>query len=224
MSSKNILLQIAPEIKVKCPKIQLGCMHCKVSVQTQHPALWAAITQTVEDISGRLQSGDERQLPNIVAARTAYKQLGKDPSRYRLSAEALLRRIVKGKGIYQINNVVDTLNLISIKTGYSIGGYDADKIAGKITFRIGQAEPYAAIGRGDLNIEFLPTFSDTQSAFGTPTSDSVRTMVSANTQHFLMVIIDFEGNRPLLEETLAQSVTAYTKYARGADFNTWVIT
>jgi DNA/RNA-binding domain of Phe-tRNA-synthetase-like protein len=100
--------------------------------------------------------------------------------------------VVKNKGLYQVNNVVDVLNLVSITTGFSIGGYDCDKIEGKVVMGIGAAsEPYEGIGRGRLNIEFLPTFRDEKGAFGTPTSDSERTAVTQNTKRFLMVIIDF---------------------------------
>ena len=67
---------------------------------------------------------------NIKASRQAYKQLGKEPSRYRVSSEALIRRILQNKGLYKINNVVDTNNLISIETGYSVGSYDLEKIQG----------------------------------------------------------------------------------------------
>jgi len=90
----------------------------------------------------------------------------------------------------------DVLNFVSITTGYSIGGYDNDKIAGNISFGIGTAaDPYEGIGRGRLNIEFLPTFRDEKGAFGTPTSDSERTAVSLSTKRFLMIIIDFgEGD------------------------------
>jgi DNA/RNA-binding domain of Phe-tRNA-synthetase-like protein len=94
--------------------------------------------------------------------------------------------------LYQINNVVDQLNLVSIATGFSIGGYDSDHIQGDVCFGIGRlGEPYSGIGRGELNIENLPVFRDGLGAFGTPTSDSQRTEVTAKTNHFLMILIDF---------------------------------
>jgi DNA/RNA-binding domain of Phe-tRNA-synthetase-like protein len=134
------------------------------------------------------------KIPTIAATRKGYKALGKDPARYRPSAEALLRRVVKGKGLYKINNVVDLLNLVSISTGFSIGGYDADKIEGDVELSVGEVnEPYEGIGRGILNIEGLATFRDKKDAFGTPTSDSVRTSVTDDTTRFLMVFLDYGG-------------------------------
>jgi len=133
-----------------------------------------------------------------------------------LSSEALLRRIVKGSDLYYINNVVDQLNLVSISTGYSIGGYDADKIEGNVEFGIGRLnEPYIGIGRGELNIEGLPVFRDLKGAFGTPTSDSERTMVTEKTKKFLMVIIGFGANEKL-NEASKMAVSLLKEFA-GAD-------
>ena len=149
----------------------------------------------------------------IADSRKAYKLCGKDPARYRLSAEALLRRIIKRKEIYQVNNVVDLLNLVSISTGFSIGGYDAEKIVGIALFGIGEKdEPYEGIGRGELNIEFIPVFRDEVGAFGTPTSDSVRTSVSLNTKRFLMIIIDY-GKSNKLSSATEMAVELLKKYA-----------
>ena len=195
-------ISIHPTLQEKCPSLQLACIEHSVSIhskeQSEHPELWDRIDTKIQELKDNLTIELIGQLPNIRASREAYKILGKEPSRYRLSAEALLRRIVKGKGLYQINNAVDLLNLVSISTGFSIGGYDLDKIEGDVVLGIGQTdEPYEAIGRGTLNIEFLPVFRDDKGAFGTPTSDSVRTMVTNSTQRFLMVILDFGGNAAL---------------------------
>lgn len=185
-------ISISEELKEKVPGIKLSCIECDVYVMETNDMLWDEIKNKTEELSAALKISQISKLPAIAASRTAYKACGKDPARYRLSAESLLRRVVKNKGLYQVNNVVDVLNLVSITTGFSIGGYDCDKIEGKVVMGIGAAsEPYEGIGRGRLNIEFLPTFRDKKGAFGTPTSDSERTAVTQNTKRFLMVIIDF---------------------------------
>ena len=153
-------------------------------------------------MSATLKIEDISKIPAIAASRKAKKAFGKDPARYRLSAEALLRRMVNRGEIYQINNVVDLLNLVSVSTGFSIGGYDVEKISGKVEFGIGRTnEPYQGIGRGELNIEFMPVFRDDLGAFGTPTSDSVRTSVLLETKRFLMIIIDYSSESNLNEAT-----------------------
>ncbi|MFW5773394.1 MAG: B3/4 domain-containing protein, partial [Tangfeifania sp.] len=187
---------ISKELKEKVPNLKLSVIECDVFVLETSDLLWDAIRKKTGELSADLTTEQISKIPAIAASRKAYKACGKDPARYRLSAEALLRRVVKNKALYQVNNVVDVLNLVSITTGYSIGGYDSEKITGKVSFGIGTAaDPYEGIGRGRLNIEFLPAFRDEKGAFGTPTSDSERTAVNQNTKRFLMIIIDFgEGD------------------------------
>lgn len=196
------LLSISEDLISKVPDIQLSCIECNVEVTAKNEELWVEILLKIETLKSSLRVEDISKLPAIAASRKAYKACGKDPARYRLSAEALLRRIVTRGEIYQVNNVVDLLNLVSVSTGFSIGGYDADKINGNIEFGIGKSnEPYQGIGRGELNIENMPVFRDDFGAFGTPTSDSVRTSVSLQTKRFLMIIIDYWPSGKLNDAT-----------------------
>ncbi|WP_321286392.1 phenylalanine--tRNA ligase beta subunit-related protein [uncultured Sunxiuqinia sp.] len=197
-----INIDIAEELRQACPDIHLSCILCDVKIHDQNTQLWEQINATCDEVATDLNVEDIRHNHAIAAAREAYKACGKDPARYRLSAEALLRRVVKGNGLYQINNVVDLLNLVSISTGFSIGGYDNNRIDGNIQMGIGKAdEPYKGLGRGELNIEGMPVFRDAQGAFGTSTSDSVRTGVSDQTKQFLMIIVSYNGNHLLKEAT-----------------------
>ena len=134
-----------------------------------------------------------------------------------------MRRIVKGNELYRINNIVDLVNLVSLKSGMSIGGYDAEKIDGRIIFDIGRKdEPYDAIGRGDLNIEFLPVFRDSVSPFGSPTSDSVRTSVTDKTKIFLMIVVGFSGEVNTFE-TVELAVNLLRKYGNSTNIETILI-
>lgn len=180
--------------------LRLGCIQCDVRIEPSSDPIKNLAAEIISKIQKDLTIDTVSQKPTIKATKEAYRILGKDPSRYRPSAEALTRRVVSGKGIYEINNIVDILNLVSLESGFSIGGYDAEKIQGTIEFGIGKPnEPYEAIGRGELNIENLPLFRDELGAFGSPTSDSLRTMVTDNSTVFLMVIIDFGGSGSLSE-------------------------
>ncbi len=197
-----------------CPKLAIQAILAEVTVEPSSADLWQEIHQVIQDLQLKYTPENYNKQKAIVDSRTAYKALGKDPSRYRLSAEALLRRIFKNKGLYKVNNLVDLLNAVSIQTGFSIGGYDADKIVGDIRFGAGQAnEDYQAIGRGELNIEHLPVFRDDLGAFGTPTSDSTRTMVTEETKRFLMLIISFDGKEDL-DAAKDIAVTYLKKYAK----------
>jgi DNA/RNA-binding domain of Phe-tRNA-synthetase-like protein len=140
-----------------------------------------------------------RRIP-IYETRQAYKKLGKDPNRYRPSAEALCRRILKGYPLYKIDTLVDLINLVSIRTGYSIGGFDAGKIKGDLILGVGQAdELFNGIGRGPLNIEGLPVYRDEQGGIGTPTSDEERTKIDISTTKLLMIINGYSGEEGLME-------------------------
>jgi len=210
-------ITISPELKNRCPSLRLGCIEADVEVTVPSEELLSEIKLRIEQLNRSLMIEEISNLQAIRASRKAYKACGKDPARYRLSAEALLRRIVSGKGLYQISNVVDQLNLVSITSGFSIGGYDVSQIKGNITFGIGQAEePYCGIGKGELNIENLPVFRDEPGAFGTPTSDSQRTEVNDQTRRFLMILIDFGGDDHL-NEAVDYSISLLKKYCKAEE-------
>ncbi len=216
-------ISISDNLLDKVPELQLSCIECDVSMSNLNNQLWGDIRDKVAELSTNLKVEEISKIPAIMASRKAYKASGKDPARYRLSAEALLRRVIKRGEIYQINNVVDLLNLVSISTGFSIGGYDARTIVGNIIFGIGKEnEAYSGIGRGELNIAFMPVFRDEKGAFGSPTSDSVRTSVSLQTARFLMIIVGFDHSGNLKEATNL-AVALLEKYANATNFEFTII-
>ena len=187
--------------KAKVP-VTLGVLQASVTVTEAGQSLSESLDKIAAERLTSLSGGTVGDIPQISETRKAYKMLGKDPSRYRPSAESLMRRLIQGKGIYRINNVVDTNNLISLKTGFSIGAYDAKSLEPPIVFRRGETdEGYKAIGRGRLNLESLPIFVDGAGPFGSPTSDSERTLISMDTDELLMVIIGF-GETPDISAAL----------------------
>ena len=157
---------------------------------------------------------DSKEQYAIAATRQAYRRCGKDPSRYRPSAEALRRRLLRGMKLYQIDTLVDIINLVSLRTGFSIGGFDADKIEGDaLVLGIGKAdEPYEGIGRGVLNIEGLPVYRDAIGGIGTPTSDHERTKMDIGTIHLLAIINGYSGAQGL-QEAADLTLDLLKKYA-----------
>jgi DNA/RNA-binding domain of Phe-tRNA-synthetase-like protein len=209
---------IDPHIRVKCPRLILNALQCNVTFSLENEPLWLYIEEILVQIRNELTIEDISKIPPVRKAREAYKALGKDPSRYRLSAEALLRRILQGKSLYKVNNIIDILNVISVRSGISIGGYDLERIQGKIVLSVGNEDDlYYAIGRGQLNISGLPVLKDMVGPFGNPTSDSERTCVTNKTRNFLMVFFNFEGSG-VIEEWLTESKGLLIQYAQGKDF------
>jgi len=137
---------------------------------------------------------DIAAVPQIAGLRKAYRTLGKDPTRYRGSQEALLRRVLKGKGLYHVNTVVDINNLVSMESCHSLGTFDMARIDGPVVIRAGlPGETYYGIGRDLLNVEGLPLLCDRQGPFGSPTSDSERTKVTLETTSTLTAVLSFVG-------------------------------
>src|ERR1700739_4638213 len=191
-------ISIQPALKALAPNLVLGCVSARVSVEKHNQTLWQEIDQHLTHLRAIIKPEQINTVPQIAAMRSAYKALGKDPARYRGSAEALLRRVLAGKGLPQINAVVDVINLVSVESRLSIGLYDLAHVSGDIVFRAGRAgETYKGIGKYDLNLEGLPVFCDAVGPHGSPTSDSERTMVTTETKRVLAVIISFGGEAGL---------------------------
>lgn len=189
-----IQVSISEEVAALCPDLQVLVISCEVTNTESDPLLWEEIARTEEELRATCRLEEINKWLPIKATRQAYKRFGKDPNRYRPSSEALRRRILRGLPLYKIDTLVDIINLISIRSGYSIGGFDADKIQGNLVLGIGkEGEPYQGIGRGELNIAGLPVYRDAVGGVGTPTSDEERTKIDRNTRHLLMIINGYSG-------------------------------
>ncbi|MFF4934997.1 B3/4 domain-containing protein [Streptomyces griseofuscus] len=188
-------MSISPELAHPAPELALGVLTYRPRVTPTDEVLRNRIDEEVQRVRMQLEPSELVILPQVAALREAYRALGREPSRYRGSAEALLRRVLSGKGLHEVNNVVDVNNLISLHTGAAVGTYDLDRIQGSIDFGVaGPDDTYRAIGKGPLRLEGLPIFRDESGPFGGPTSDSERTMIRASTARAMTVIISFAGD------------------------------
>ena len=196
-----IRISISDEFKAHCPEFRGIAVEAKAVNTPYSEGLWQEIDAYSEELKADFTVDEIKLRPSIAATREAYRRCGKDPSRYRPSGEALCRRVLRGLQLYQIDTLVDIINLVSMKTGYSIGGFDADKIQGSdLVLGVGHAdEPYEGIGRGVLNIEGLPVYRDAVGGIGTPTSDHERTKMTLETTHILAVINGYSGAEGLPE-------------------------
>ena len=187
---------VTEEIDSVCPDFVGACLEARVENSPYCQPLWDEINNLGEKYRQTLTTESLKDINGIAFTRKVYRACGKDPSRYRPAAEALIRRMLKGKTLYQIDTLVDMINLASISFGYSIGGFDADKIVGNIlTLGIGKEnEPYEGIGRGVMNIAGLPVYRDVQGGVGTPTSDNERTKISLKITHLLVLINGYDSD------------------------------
>ena len=187
-------IKISDQLKSKWNNIAIGSLQADIVVKSSDKLLIEKLDSACDNFASSHIVEDIAKLQVIADSRKAYRTLGKDPARYRLSSEALLRRIVKEKGVYKINNIVDINNLLSITSFYSICAFDVTKLNPPIEFTIGKKEDeYYGIGRGLLNIEDLPVFEDKLGKFGSPTSDSERVKITNDTTSISMNIVSFSG-------------------------------
>lgn len=206
------------EIKKACPSFVGVALMAKVENRSHNAALWEQIDSFTNQYRENYTVDSIKEIITIQATRTAYKACGKDPSRYRPSGEALCRRILRGIPLYQVDTLVDLINLVSIRYGYSIGGFDANKIVGnQLVLGIGkEGEPYEGIGRGALNIAGMPVYRDALGGIGTPTSDHERTKLSVETTKLLTIINGYSGKEGL-EEAVTYLKELLVEHASGSD-------
>ena len=197
-----IKINVSEEIASVCPGFVGAAIEAQVVNTKYSEGLWAEIRALCDDYKQRFTTVSIKELPGVEATRRVYRACGKDPSRYRPSSEALIRRVVQGKELYQIDTLVDMINLASMKFGYSIGGFDADKFVGDtLTLGVGrEGEPYEGIGRGMINIHGLPVYRDAEGGVGTPTSDNERTKIDIHTRRLLVLINGYDGKEARVAE------------------------
>lgn len=199
-----LTINVSDEIRNSCPDFVGSAIFANIKNSEFNADLWVEINQFIERYKDLYTIEDIKKNKAIKATRQAYKTLGKDPNRYRPSSESLCRRILKEKSLNKVSTLVDLINLVSITTGYSIGGFDVDKIEGDtLTLDVGKTnEAYEGIGRGMINIEHLPVYRDSLGGIGTPTSDNERTKLNLDTSHILVIINSYSGNDELIQATV----------------------
>lgn len=213
-----INITVSESLKKAAPEYKGIALLAKVENTKESAGLWERIEQLEEEIRSTYALNEINKRKEILATRQAYKALGKDPNRYRPSAEALCRRVLKDMPLYRISVLVDLINYISIKYGYSIGGFDADQVIGDLELGVGNnGEIFHAIGRGELNIDGLPVFRDQVGPIGTPTSDEERTMLRDETTSLLMIVNGYDGGEKL-DSCINETIMLLKQFARLKSF------
>lgn len=215
--------QFSESLKKVLPDFRIGVIETEICNSEKSPELWKLINRQCQLYQG-LEPKSIRKIAPLSDAVNAYKQLGIDPSRYRLSAENLIRRIVKGQALYQINTAVDIINYLSLESGFSIGAFDLNSIDGtQLLLRKGvQDEEYYAIGRGKFNIHRIPLISDQTGAFGNPSSDSDRTKIQLASDQLLIVIYDFMAH-PQLNQLMEKATGLLSEFLQASNLKSEII-
>lgn len=216
-------VSISPLVAEACSELQSGIIKARVVNTPTSDELWEELQAEVARIAGQYSTETLSKRPAIAGTRRAYKTFGKDPARYRVSSEALCRRAIRNLDLYRINTLVDLINVVSMRSGYSIGGFDADRIEGDMTLGVGTADDvFHGIGRGLLNIEGMPVYRDNVGGVGTPTSDEERTKITIDTTHLLITINAYAAEMPL-QECIEWTISLLEKYAQATDIESYII-
>lgn len=204
-------ITISNSILSKLPSFNIIALSMDVCYEENNQAVEELILKTEQKISEEYSLEDVLNIPLIKEGRDGYKKLKKDPSRYRLACESLLRRLVKGNGLYRINNLVDIGNILSIECNRSVAVLDYDKIVGDIIIRLGNNNDiYEGIGRGIINVENIPLYEDNISPFGSTTSDTIRTSVTETTSKLLVFVVCFSNS--MMNEHKQKAIDLYSIY------------
>lgn len=206
------------------PDIRLGLLQFQADVKESDKNFLECMNHTVlPQVQKTIEGKQWNEIPGVKGSRAAYKAFGRNPGRYRVSSEALLRRVRRGDALYTINSVVDVNNLLSIESGLSVGSYDLDQIHGTITFRKAEkGEGYTGIGKDFLDMENMLVLADEEGIFGSSMSDSTRAMVKEQTKNVLLVLYCFEKDIDLLA-LLEKAQVYFQRFADAKDFVSWVL-
>lgn len=206
------------------PDIRLGLLQFQADVKESDKNFWECMNHTVlPQVQKTIEEKQWNEIPGVKGSRAAYKAFGRNPGRYRVSSEALLRRVRRGDALYTINSVVDVNNLLSIESGLSVGSYDLDQIHGTITFRKAEkGEGYTGIGKDFLDMENMLVLADEEGIFGSSMSDSTRAMVKEQTKNVLLVLYCFKKDIDLLA-LLEKAQVYFQRFADAKDFVSWVL-
>ena len=215
---------ISDKIRAAAPDYFMALVEADVVNSPTSDELWKEIEEYSAFLRSTTEVSQVNKRPGIAATRQAYKACGKDPNRYRPASESLCRRVVKGLELYRIDALVDLINLVSMQTGYSIGGFDRDKIQGDVlTLGVGEeGEPFEGIGRGVLNIAGLPVYRDAVGGIGTPTSDNERTKIDLDTRHLVMCINIYGTDMPV-EETVSLTERLLRQYSSAENISVKIV-
>ena len=186
---------VSEDIKNICPVFVGSCITATVCNTSYSDALWMEIKETCRNIRESFTLDAVKEIPAIAATREIYKICGKDPSRYRPAAEALMRRVIQGKSLYQCDTLVDLTNMASMISG---------------------------IGRGMLNISGLPVYRDREGGVGTPTSDSERTKVGLETSHLTVLVNGYDGNESHISETSELIIRLLKQYCNASNVDYYI--
>ena len=207
-------VKIEEALKSVYPDIRLGCLWYEADVEEENEDLWNYMhEQVLPEITKQIEVEGLTNMEGIRSSRAAYKAFGRNPGRYRVSSESLLRRVRQGHELYHVNSIVDVNNLVSVQTACSLGSYDLKHIQGDICLSVGKVnEGYEGIGKDFIDMENMLLLKDDLGPFGSPTSDSHRAMIGLDSKQMVTILYCFSSEIDL-EAEMEKAKDYFIQYA-----------
>ncbi|RBW69382.1 B3/B4 domain-containing protein [Bacillus taeanensis] len=199
-------LTISETIKKQFPTFKIGVIsYHNIIIDSSPKMLRGRLNLFQEHLIMELSEKNISDSNSISEWRKIFKQLGTDPAKYRLSSEALLRRIQKGNKLPFIHSAVDLTNFFSLQYQLPLGIYDLNQLKGNLHLKIGTEEDqYEGLNGRTVNMKNKLITSDDKGAFGSPIVDSRRTMVTESTENALHIVY----LQPSMENSKAEKLVA----------------
>lgn len=198
-------VSISAELKNAIPDFKAGviCYH-HIVISVTPPIISERLPLYYENIRLSLEERPVREIPGVSEWRAAFKKVGTDPSRYRPSQEALLRKIKRDGQPHQIHSAADLNNFFSVQYSIPLGIYDLDRIKPPVRLKIGNSEDcYDGLNGRVMHMEEKIVSADHDGAFGSPIVDSKRTCVTEKTKNALQIVY----LRPSMPDIEARKLT-----------------
>jgi DNA/RNA-binding domain of Phe-tRNA-synthetase-like protein len=206
-----VTIKKSEKISDKIKSLKLGLVTASsIKVLESDEKFATQLEQLEKELAEKFHEKAPSQDPVISATRRMYRQVGWEPTKYRPSSEALIRRLIQGKGLYRINNIVDYGNLVSARFHIPMGLYDLTKIKGDIIVDIGREdESYEGISKTKISATGKIILRDQYGVFGNPTADSKRTSISKQTDNIFAI---FFAAASIDESYLLATINALAGY------------
>lgn len=145
---------VTDEIFKMFPDLRIGVVVGEgLQIRKSFPRLQEIVEENSRLLKERVGDKSLNSFPNINAWRETYRRFGVSPKKYKPTAEALLRRVIKNQGFPNINTAADAYLAAELVTMLPVGGYDLDTIEGDIRLLVSPGdETFHPLGGGEPEV------------------------------------------------------------------------
>ena len=217
------MLEIEPNLRERFPGLQVLVEHVSgVRVGDGGKELQAFKEAVCAEVKRKYSLESLRDVSTFRSYRNFFWNVGIDPTKIRPAAEALVRRILAGKTIPTINNIVDSYNLASIKTEVALAAFDRDQLKGDLLMRTAKrGERFHGIGMSgpmELNGTEIVISDEEKLVAVYPYRDADKSKVSAVAKNLLILVCGVPGiNEKILNEAGKVAVELVTRFCGGEE-------